>query len=280
MQSLSQDQDPRKVEASNDLGTPYFEVARTLMNRVTRFATADELPRFTGFRSYYGFSEAVKLYCQEVGTTRGMRGTVVYSDTIFLDFDDAPQAAEAFWHALIAEGVGFEVWDSGGRSIHFHIPHAPMWSDLLPYSHACWVRARTQGADMSLYQAGRIFRLPGTVHQKTMRQKVLLEKVEGKLAEVTLVKPDTTVRFGQLVADGDGIAEIISVLENLVRRPPEAGERNRRFYSVACSCFSCGFSGDFALELMNKVNEDLMEDPIEDEEIEMILGSAAAGFGG
>jgi hypothetical protein len=112
-----------------------------------------------------------------------------------------------------------------------------------------------------------------------MKRKVLLETVQGKLAEVELVKQDTSVKFGQLVADGDGIAEIISVLEKLVRNPPQTGERNHRFYSVACSCFSCGFSGDFALELMSKVNEDLMEDPVEDEELEMILSSAAAGFG-
>jgi hypothetical protein len=277
--SQEQREDPRKVEASTDLGVPYFEVARTLMNRVTRFVTADELPRYTGFRSYFGFSEAVKEYCQDVGTTRGMRGTVVYSDTIFLDFDDAPEAAESFWHTLVLEGLGFEVWDSGGRSIHFHIPTAPMWSEHLPYSHSQWVKARTPGADMCLYQAGRIFRLPNTTHQKTMKRKVLLETVQGKLAEVELVKQDTSVKFGQLVADGDGIAEIISVLEKLVRNPPQCGERNHRFYSVACSCFSCGFSGDFALELMSKVNEDLMEDPIEDSELEMVLSSAAAGFG-
>jgi hypothetical protein len=30
---------------------------------------------------------------------------------------------------------------------------------------------------------------------------------------------------------------------------------------------------------MSKVNEDLMEDPIEDSELEMVLSSAAAGFG-
>jgi hypothetical protein len=276
MSGLSQ-----KEDTQVDLGTPYFEVALTLSNRVTRFATAEELGTYTGFRSYFGFSEAIKEYCKEFGSNRGMRGTVVYSDCIFIDYDDCPDAAEEMWHILVGEKLGFEVWDSGGRSIHFHIPHKPMWSEHLPYSHRKWVESRSPKADMSLYQAGRIFRLPGTVHTTHLRKKVLLEMVEGKMPEIELfVQPLKSVAFGSFVADGDGIAEITGLLTRLANFPPQEGERNRKLYAAVCSCLSCGFSGEFALELISKVNSDLMESSIEDEELQQIVGSAAQSFGG
>ena len=261
-------------------GKPRYEYCKTLTNRVGCLKTREELEGLHGFRSVYGFSEASCAYFQELRAVKNSRGMVVYCDELLVDIDDDIPSAEALFVRLSDLGLGFETWESGGRSIHFHIPHAPVWSADLPYSHRELIRSWGAKVDESIYQAGRIFRLPGTVHAKTGNRKVLLKAVEGKLLEVPILPtPQRNLSFGG-VADGEGLGEFSIILERVARNPPQEGERNRKLYALACSVFSCGFSADFVEELLEKVNEELMEDSIDENEMSLLLHSATSAFGG
>ena len=264
-----------------------YEVAHTKMNRVCRFLPKTELPQHTGYRSVYGFDDLAISYFEEVGSTRGCKNivTAVYADEMLLDFDegvggyDAKAEAEKLWHWLVGHEYSFQVWDSGGRSIHFHIPHEPVWSKHLPYSHKCFMDRLGVKSDESIFQTGRLFRLPGTLHEKTLRKKTLLESAEGKLLVVPIIEEPPRQRL-QACFDGEGVLHLATRLSMVANRPFQNGERNRKFFCLAMDVLSGGFSSDFCRELCEKVNDELLEEPLDEQELNMVIDSAIQSAGG
>lgn len=233
-----------------------------------------------GYRSVYGFSEVSCAYFRDINAVKNSRGMVVYCDELLVDIDDDETAAAELYRTLCELEVSFSTWNSGGRSIHFHIPHEPVWSSDLPYSHKMFLRSLGARVDESIYQSGRIFRLPGTVHEKTGNKKVKLDEKDGKLLIVPIIPTPQSSMMHLGVADGDGLGEFAILLNRLVTNPPGNGERNRKLYSSACSLYSCGFSSDFVNEFLEKVNDELMDEPLEEAELKLLLTSSAGAFGG
>jgi hypothetical protein len=258
---------------------PRYEHCLTKTNRVARLLTRAELQGKVGYRSVYGFSEVSCAYFRDINAVKNSRGMVVYCDELLVDIDDDEPAAAGLYTTLCELGVAFSTWDSGGRSIHFHIPHEPVWSSDLPYSQKMFLRGLGARVDESIYQCGRIFRLPGTVHEKTSKKKVLLEEKVGSTLVIPIIPTpqQNLTRLG--VADGEGLGEFAILLNRLVTNPPGNGERNRKLYSSACSLYSCGFSSDFVNEFLLKVNDELMEEPLEEVEMKLLLNSSAGAFG-
>lgn len=244
-----------------------YEVAATVKNRVCNLVTKEELNNHVGFRSYFGFPPAVAAYFRDIGAVKGAKNFPVYSDEILIDFDADPQAAEEAYNRLIGLGVGFDVYHSGGRSIHFHIPHVPYEGFHIAYSHKKLLAELGIRCDWSIYENNRLFRLPNTIHMKTFKRKTLLETVTGGIIEVPIVEPPKSSY--DYTSSMDAVGDFVSEMEYLLNNPPTRGKNYHcTLFKIAAACRSGGFSPDFTRELLEKVNEDLVDVPASDSEFE------------
>lgn len=256
---------------------PKYEWAKTKLNRVCNLLTKEELADKTGYRSVYGFDDVACSYFLEIGRVKDSRGFNVFADEILIDFDDALEDAEKFYHILLEMGISFDVYDSGGRSIHYHIPHQEIWSPNLPRSHKTWVQQFNLKADLSIYQHGRIFRLPGTIHEKTYRKKALLESIKtDKILNLDLV--ESPIIVNTTINDNEGIFALNSLLDRVCNKPPENGNRNNTFFILACTLADGGFSKMFCYELLVKINNELLEEPLPSSELEVLINNVYKTF--
>ena len=249
----------------------YYEHAHTVMNRVGRMVTKEELSGLRGFRSYFGFNSVSAAMFRENRQVKSTKGMTVFADELFIDIDNDEEAAEHCWRVLYELGVMADVYFSGSKGYHFCIATVPAWSSDLPYSHLAFVKSIGIRCDECLYQSGRLFRLPGTVHSKTFRLKELVGKIEGKVVEVPIVK--TPVRSCDLIRSDGSIQDFVRTLEMFMLNPPANGTRNNRYWGLARSGFAGGFSEAFVEEALEKVNDEV-DDPLGEEEIAQILRSA------
>jgi hypothetical protein len=119
---------------------------------------------YRGFRSVYAFDDATRDLILDTNSTANLRGTAVYADTLFTDFDDHNPVD--FRDFLVKSGLGYSEWYSGGRSYHFHIRLHPLCEVWLPQACKTWVRQHAPTADLSFYSTSGMYRLPGTFHSK------------------------------------------------------------------------------------------------------------------
>lgn len=172
---------------------------------------------YRGFRSVYCFDSVVAGIIRERGSTEGLRDSPVYSDTLFLDFDDTDPTDTML--LLYDEGISHRVYQSGNRSIHIHVDIEPMAGLHVPWSQRLWVAANCPGADHSFYHAAGMYRLPGTMHEKTRRRKVLLHTIHGSQLEIPLVEPRSMV---ERTRSGVTSSKFMALL---LRRQDEPGRR-------------------------------------------------------
>jgi hypothetical protein len=70
----------------------------------------------------------------------------------------------------------WDMFDSGGRSIHLHIQLHPMFGPDVPRMQKAWMKKNYPRADLSIYRTAGIYRLTGTYHEKNAgHSKTLLE---------------------------------------------------------------------------------------------------------
>lgn len=145
--------------------TYYVEVRPTLKrNGTPKLVPISEVGKYTGFRSVYAYPKAMADHIRSTGRTSDMRDQSVYSDTLFMDFDDVDPVGFRDW--LKYFGVAYEEWDSGNRSVHFHITIEPMFGSHVPYSQKLWVKEHAPQADITFYHPAGQYRLPRTFHKK------------------------------------------------------------------------------------------------------------------
>jgi hypothetical protein len=180
--------------------------------------------------------------------------------------DDITQCLEK----LDALGLAYEVWDSG-RGFHIEIPHDLIYDARLPYSHKCWVEQLGLPVDYSLYQHGRILRLPGTVNVKTGRRKQFVEKVDGMKAEIELRTPPAF----DFKPDGGlkTIATVLNHFQRLALAEPLPGNRHTQLWSAARSSCEAGLSFSATLEILMEVNNS-WQNPKEPNEVEKAVTQA------
>lgn len=237
-----------------------YEVARTVQNRVCKLVQKDELQNYRGFRSYFGFPPAVADYFRSIGAVRGAKNFPVFADELLIDFDDAPVEAEKAYNIFCNMGLAFDAYDSGGRSIHLHLHTLPLEGYNVAYSHKKFLQDLGIVCDWSIYENNRLFRLPGTIHQRTRRPKVLLESCSGSPAEIRIIEPPKA-SYDNLTA-ADGIADFVETMRYTLDNPPQRHVNTHvTFFKVAAACRSGGFSADFTRELLEKLNEDLVDEP-------------------
>ena len=149
------------------------------------FVTLGNERGYQGFRSVYAYPDHVRKHITQTRTTAGIEDMPVFSDMLFLDFDNV-DPTDAIMH-LYDEGYGFTVWTSGNRSYHVHVSIEPMLDADAPYSQRVWAEKFAPGCDLSFYHHAGQFRLAGTPHEKTGQRKELLRSKVGDLLTIPLV---------------------------------------------------------------------------------------------
>lgn len=224
---------------------------------------------YKGFTSMYGYSPEIANHIKNTNSTKGIGKFPVYSDTLFLDFDNNEAAANEFRDKLMDNNYSFTRYHSGGRSIHFHIPIVPMYSINTPKAQKEWVEKFIDGADLSIYRHGGIYRLPGTYHVNNPgHYKKELDGFMGNLLEIGLPVPKPVV----MSSKGEDNPEFYySIFGKLLHMSIGEGGRNPHMYKMGMAARSAGIEHIEALKLINMWNTDNCNPPKEEWEVAKLV---------
>ena len=193
------------------------------------------LMNMQGFQSVFGIPTEEAQKNSERGSSAGSTYPV-YCDTLLLDFDDCPDKAALAEEYFKNVGAAYLKFDSGNRSVHFHVAIEPMCGVAVPGSIKQWVTANMEGADTSFYHNQGMYRLPGTVHRKTGRKKLLLDRASGG----RLIIPMLELRRYGRDDGGMGGIEVEDSLQSILEKmlyfthfPPSPGNRHMALWSLA-----------------------------------------------
>ena len=221
----------------------------------------DKLCLATGFRSVYGFDKETADRIISSRSSAGLKGKAVYADVLLIDFDDEYEEADKLRESLVERGIGFSTFNSGNRSIHFHIPHPPVFQPWLPKAHKQWIAANCPKADVSFYHPAGLFRLPLTIHEKTGKLKVEIETHQGEMIELTEpVKQKSSFRPVDLDTKSKAALKHRLFL-NLTKRVGSGGRSMHISCMLARDCAKLGMSEIEALNIISKWNSNFAEPP-------------------
>ncbi len=223
----------------------------------------------TGFTSVYGFPPEAVARINSSGTLRNLSDFPVFSDVLYVDFDNNEEAAERFRLTALEGKCGYEMYHSGGRSIHFHIPLEPMYGRGVPGSQRVWMEEKAPEADMSIYRHTGLYRLPGTRHDKNpgKSKKILLQK-DGPLLRI---ENRPHVRSNLLTEDGSGVEFHYRVLGRLLHMRVAEGGRHTHLFKIGMNCLHSGQPEAEARNLLNMWNNSNCHPPKQDWELERII---------
>jgi hypothetical protein len=210
-----------------------------------------------GYASVYAFDEDAAKSLIESKSSAGMSRFPVYTRSLIMDLDNGPEQLALAEAKLADLGLGYEVWFSGSKGYHIYIEQDALCSGRnVPYSQRLWVEGIQVGADLSLYQHGRILSLPGRIHAKTGKRKEKVKDVSGSLLTLELKDPPQGVSFDFKPSGGMGELEagLWKAIQALASEPAP-GNRHTRLWSTALHFADAGVSYEATLELMHKVNE-------------------------
>jgi hypothetical protein len=226
-----------------------------------------------GFRSVYFFGQEAMEIITERNSVSGIDNCPVYSDTLFVDFDDGDNSKEMFKTILQVQGIAFQIFFSGRKGCHFHIPIEPMWGADVPYSQKMWVESLgVKTADLSIYKHTGLIRLTGTIHHVTGLKKKLIDTAEGKTLYIPII-PKPKVTFEVEDYGGSHIAAGLAIALHSFLDTPGPGGRHSRLVSIAKSLIEGGMSDGATREILCLVNNEWLE-PKPDKEIEGCLERA------
>ena len=220
-----------------------------------KFTPTADLEGLTGFRTIAQWNEVDIGLAQAAGTIKALKDVPCVIDTLFVDFDNQERDAIRFRDWLKSELLTYEMWDSGGRSQHFHIPIVPLHSADAPSSLKQFmkVHCRNLAYDSSIYAYTSLFRLPNTEHAKTGRKKTLLEANGIDILHIDLKQPE---RYENLIiTDIDEFNLTMSRYGNLLQNSPDEGNRSITLWSIAKSFCEVGLSYETTEELLFKLND-------------------------
>jgi hypothetical protein len=215
-----------------------------------------DIAKYVGFRSVFAFDDDTARQIRETGTTADMRGTPVYADTLFVDFDKS-DGIEFIAH-LQQQGIAHQVWHSGGRSIHVHVPLIPVFGDWVPAACKEYLKAHAPGADLSFIHPVGVYRLPGTYHPKRPGKRKEL-RAEQAGAALQLVQPANS--SPRITFDEGGRVEdfFIRLLER-----KSTGERHKWIWFLATKGAEAGLAFDVTLDAIRWWNARMTDSPHDD----------------
>jgi hypothetical protein len=228
----------------------YFVEVRPAVHRSgpPRLVPLDEIHKHTGFRTIFAYDEETTEFIKEQGGTQGLRGQPVYADTLFLDFDGHDPVEFRIW--LQQSGYGYTEWDSGGRSVHFHIPMIPVYGAWVPFAMKKWIKTHAPTADISFVHAAGMYRLPGTWHAKHPGRCKLM--TANQVGTRLLLEQATNDLLEFKEFQGDGGIELLFQLLTLGRTE---GNRAPHLFRIGIAAAEAGLEFEDALDHMRWWNK-------------------------
>jgi hypothetical protein len=206
----------------------YFVEIRATVQRTgrPRLVPLTEVGNYHGFRSVFAYSSELVARIEAMGAMRDLRGSSVYADTLFMDFDGHDPSAFRTW--LTTSGLAWDEFDSGNRSVHFHIPIEPVEAVWVPEAMKLWTKKHAPTADISFLHPAGQYRLPGTYHAKQPgRRKELVQSGLG--VPLVLERPSIMPRIAAFTDEDVTPEQFFSML--LVTK----GEGQRRPWLWHCA---------------------------------------------
>lgn len=237
----------------------------------------NEASQQPGFISVFGMTKEAQGHIRACNNTAGLRGLPLYTDLIYLDFDDAENDAADTETTLQRLGLRYEVYSTGraGR-FHFHVPCVPATRTDLPMRVAAWIGQNFKGYDPKIYMTSGVIRTVGTFHSKAPGKfKHLLHEADGETIDIMKATKDVMPKVYLGVGDSD--VEAAEVLQSLWVEPCFEGGRNRQVYRRAYLAKIAGIDMPEAEELLRTWNELMVHPPLKDGEVITTVRSAYRG---
>lgn len=223
-----------------------------------------------GHLSIYGYDESLPRYFNDNNTLDRFSSSspTAFSEVFYADFDDKKEEARGFYKFCKENNYNFKVFDSGNRSIHFHVYRTHTASAFLPYSDKVYASKNIKGCDTAIYRHGATLRMENTIHTKTDKKKVLLEHHLGtNKIDIPITEPELVIREIEQSKVGSIFNEFIiqSSIGGLV-----TGSRNRTMYQIIKVLKEYGKSKEFIVEFCNEVNK-ISNPPLNDFELQTLF---------
>jgi hypothetical protein len=246
----------------------YREWSPRLNARKGDMVSLDELDRIVqyardpGFASVYAFNKADAEEIRSSGCSKGFDKYTPCSDTLPIDLDTGDSYLKEVLDKL--SPYSYKLYSSGGKGYHIVLNHEFISSKDLPVSHARFVEDMQIPCDMTLYQAGRILALPGRVHSRTGKKKVLIEDHEGENIKVHLA-PKLSAVFDFTTKDGD-ISGALGKLWSLSILQAEVGQRHMKLWGMSMDMAKAGFDAESVYGMLLTINNS-WKNPLSEEEV-------------
>jgi hypothetical protein len=207
-----------------------------------------ELPGLTGFRSVFGYPPKTASIIRAQGNTKNLQRHSVHANELLVDFDNAREAAEALKAYLVSHGISYTMYDSGNRSVHFHVPIVSLTDPDVPHSLKSWVIEHAPEADLTIYRHSSLFRLVNTIHEKNPDgKKVMMESHRGRRLRIPLIKRAKIVDTAPVKNEHK--------LERALNIPQHEGNRRVHAWTIANFARKAGFNEDEAYWMLRQWNE-------------------------
>ena len=216
-----------------------------------KLKTIKEMKGLSGFKTIFGFNKKAQDYISSIGATKGVGKYPLYMDKLYLDFDNNLEAEKKSLAKLQKLGYAHEVYNTGGRGIHIHIPTYPVERLGIAFYIKNVVSNMFPGADEKIYKPTGIIRLPGTYHSKTNKQMVIVKKVEGKILNIDEHRPKGFIPVKPVNLENDSEFLDRMLTKDLNTCVHEGGRNDHAFYIAATAC---------KLNLDKSLLEDLLMD--------------------
>jgi hypothetical protein len=256
----------------------YREFAEKVFHRRGNMLPANEVAKKQGFCSIYAFQEDAAKEIIAQGNSKGLGRFPVWSDKVVFDLDNGEEGLADLLNWAKERGLGYRLYFSGSKGYHCEIPHIPVLDKNLPYTHRLFAEATGISCDPSMYQHARLYRLEGTLHEKTGKPKQFVEEVEGEnLLEIAIREPPESRFKIRDVEDSELLPFFLSRVATLAGSSPGPGRRHISFWQLAKDAYQCGISFDTTLELCLTVNGTWKDDA---KEYEYVLAAVTQGYDG
>ena len=233
------------------------------------------LSSLVGFRSVYSYPDETVAWIKANGSMAGLVASKqpVATDRLLIDIDDDPESGKLFAAFFLDAGITHSIWDSGGRSMHIHVECLPKQDWRIPFSQRKWMeelgKALGAKADLSIYHAAGLYRLPRTIHSKTGKQKVAVSSTYGSPLDYELL--DSTVTLAPSTDK-----EALAVVWRLLLTQLDAGGRQMHVFKITSNASALGWSAPTILEHLEAWNS-WNPHPLTQEQVETKMYQSLGG---
>ncbi len=235
------------------------------------YIPVEDLPQ-SGFRSVYQFTEADAKAMERDGYAR-WKGSV-WSPELFIDIDK-PEEIDNVCNRLELLGIAFNLYSTGNRGAHLHIPRECEPSHRLPEIDKQFASS-LGSVDLHIYHSVAMYRCIGAKHKATGERKELLDSRAGNVLDLRESKAPIAPKHSPAFFEHNGMQSVFtSPVLQLLAVPWAVGERHAAMVRAACELRRLGQSYEFSFGYLQNVSL-MAEEPKSDEEINKILNWAWA----